>query len=176
MIHEIAYFGRGDALLKARLLIVSLLVVGGCGDVSIFPGVNRPIDSDPTSGSVVTVRFRNLTRTEAVSVQFYLAAEPLQNLPNDLFTEPHQVTASIGLAGTGIIQPIHEDVREFPCSTTLSIGTSGGEFLDAETGEPRGSGERRWLQHGPLKLCGSMVTFVYAGSVGQFTTAVEIED
>ena len=123
---------------------------------------------------IVTIRFRNLTVEEAVDVEFYASQNPMANLPDDLLVEENLVTASIGIAGTGIVQPLEEDVIEFPCEAGLTIGTRGGEFLDNETGEPRGMGEPRWAQEGPLALCGAVVTFEFAGDGVEFATALTI--
>ena len=43
--------------------------------------------------------------------------------------------------------------------TQLTLGTSGGQFLDAESGALRGRGTPRWAQEGPLALCGGEITF-----------------
>ena len=138
------------------------------------------VAEDPTPSvterpdDVVTLRFRNSTLDEAVDVEFYATNEPLANIPDDLFVPQNLVTASLGVAGTGIVTPLREDLITFPCSLDLTIGTLGGRFLDNETGEARGQGVRRWLEERPLGLCGTVVTFEYAGDDGVFTTILQL--
>ncbi len=131
-------------------------------------------EGDDTTLEVVTIRFRNLTADEAVNVEFHASQEPLESLPEDLFAEEYLVTTSIGIAGTGIIRPWQEDVIEFSCTANLTIGTPGGSFVDDESGEPRGIGVPRWVQEGPLALCGSVVTFEFSGDGIDFTTSLII--
>jgi hypothetical protein len=132
-------------------------------------------DAAPSEG-VVTVRFRNPLDREAVDVEFYATNEPLDALPDDLFVGEYLVTASVGVAGTGIIQPLKQDVIQFPCTEVLTIGTGGGHFIDHETGEVLGSGTPRWLQEGPLALCGGVVTFEFSVADGEYTTVVAVGD
>ena len=120
------------------------------------PGVEE------TDQVVVRVRFLNLTASNAVNVEFFASNEPIATLPEDLFLPANRITASIGVAGTGIIQPASQDTIDFPCTPTLTLGTMGGSFVDNETGEPRGIGTARWAQEQPLGLCGGSVTFVYS--------------
>ena len=127
-----------------------------------------------TPDGFVTVRFRNLTASEAVDVQFYATNERLENWPEDLFDPAYLVTTSIGVAGTGIIRPSQVDIIELPCSDGLTIGTLGGSFVDDESGEPRGVGVPRWAQDGPLPLCNNVVTFDYTSNEGVFSTALSI--
>jgi hypothetical protein len=142
----------------------------GNGD-TIPPGEGVPPDRE-----IVRVRFANLTTQEAVDVEFFASNEPLENLPDDLLLPEHQVTASIGVAGTGIIEPGGQDVIEFPCTPNLTLGTRGGSFVDNETGEPRGAGTPRWAQQGPLALCGAVVMFRFSGDGVDFTTTLTIGD
>lgn len=119
---------------------------------------------DETDQALVRVRFLNLTSANAVDVEFYASNEPVATLPDDLFVPANRITASIGVAGTGILQPANQDTIEFPCTPTLTLGTLGGSFVDNETGEPRGTGTARWAQEQPLGLCGGVVTFVYSSN------------
>ena len=120
------------------------------------PGVEE------TDQSVVRVRFVNLTSDNAVDVEFYASNEQFATLPDDLFMPANRISASIGVAGTGILEPANQDTIEFPCTPTLTLGTMGGSFVDNETGEARGIGTARWAQEKPLGLCGGSVTFVYS--------------
>lgn len=119
---------------------------------------------EETDQAVVRVRFLNLTSANAVDVEFYASNEPVATLPEDLFVPANRITASIGVAGTGILQPANQDAIDFPCTPTLTLGTQGGSFVDNETGEPRGMGTARWAQEQPLGLCGGVVTFVYSSN------------
>lgn len=166
----------------AGLLLATCLTAVSPAGCSLDLAALLPDDADPsqTSGGqrheneIVTIRFRNLTASEAVHVEFYATTQPLGVLPDDLFLPEHLVTASIGIAGTGIIPPQQPDVIEFPCTPTLTIGTLGGTFVDVESGEPRGQGVPRWAQEGPLGLCGSMVTFDFSGDPTAFGTTLSI--
>jgi len=124
---------------------------------------------------VITIRFRNLTAREAVNVEFHATNSELAVVPDDLFTPANLINASVGVAGTGIVQPVNVDIIEYRCTDTLTIGTAGGEFLDNESGEFRGRGAPRWLQEGPLALCGSVVTFEFLGDGGSFMTVVSVQ-
>lgn len=156
----------GACDIDPSMLLLDLDSVLGAEDPT--PSVTQRPDD------VVTVRFRNSTLDEAVDVEFYVANELLANIPDDLFVSQNLFTASLGVAGTGIVTPLREDVITLPCSLDLTIGTLGGRFLDNETGEVRGQGVRRWLEERPLGLCGAVVTFEYAGDAGVFTTILQL--
>lgn len=170
---------------SATAYLIAGLTPGLCGCESdlagLIPGLVGQTPEQPASGSErapdqVTLRFRNFAATEAVDVEFFAADVAPANLPEGLFVEEHRVTASLGVAGTGIVQPLREDVITLPCTPSLTVGVLGGRFLDNETGEFRGTGVQRWLQEGPLSLCGSTVTFEYSGAGDAFTTTVRIAD
>jgi len=124
----------------------------------------------------VTIRFVNGSETEAVEVQFFATDAPLENLPDDLFVEENQVQRSIGPAGQGFLEPRSGDEIEWPCSSDLTIGTMGGRFLESESGDERGFGQPRWLRQGPLALCGSTITFVFARDGDSFSTQVKVDN
>jgi len=164
-------------------MMIALIVGAGCG-VEMDPGSPAADDlsalsegdrDQPTPDAVI-VRFRNLTLSDAVNVEFYATNDPLETIPDDLFAPENLVTASIGVAGTGIVQPRTEDAIAFPCTADLTLGTAGGSFADNESGEPRGLGNPRWAQEGPLALCGAVVTFQFSGSGTNFTTILTISD
>ncbi len=155
------------------VLALGAMTFGGCA-IEVGEDVPRPIDEDVPEQDVVTVRFRNFSIIEAVHVEFFASTTSLSNLPDDLFVPENSVTASIGVAGTGIIVPLSEDVLEFPCTDGLILGTTGGSFVDNETGAPLGVGMSRWVQEGPLALCGHTVTFEYFSEVGAFMTVLSI--
>ncbi len=168
-------FVLGAGLAVGLVGVVSCTVDFGEGvpppDDTFAPGVDlRP------SEDMVAIRFRNLTADEAVNVEFYATNDSLEDLPDDLFVDDNLLTTSIGVAGTGIIQPWQVDAIEFPCTANLTIGTHGGRFVDSESGEPRGIGTPRWAQEGPLGLCGAVVTLEFAGDGVEFTTVLSIGD
>lgn len=173
--------GQGCRLLCRRgvgLVFAVTACFSGCG-LEIDPGPGRvgdepTPDDPPAAADVVTVRFRVFTSNEAVDVAFFATNDPLEVLPDDLFLPANAFSASIGLAGTGIVPPLSEDVIVFPCSETLTLGTTGGRFLDSETGDLLGTGVARWATEGPLGLCGSIVTFEYSGAEGARTTSLTI--
>jgi hypothetical protein len=169
-----------NQLLAAGLAISLIVSLHGCS-LDLL-GLMTPLDDSQGQANVevtegfVQIRFRNLLVNEAVDVQFHVADTTLSNLPEDLFAAEHLMTASIGVAGTGIIQPQKLDIIELPCTENLTIGTQGGRFTDNESGEPRGTGTPRWIQEGPVALCGSIVTFEFAAGDGdgEFTTTLSI--
>ena len=152
-------------------------ILCGCG--AITP------PEDLTAGSInpglggadqVVVRFVNLTQGEAVDVEFFASPTSPGVLPDDLFQEANRLVTSIGVAGTGIVEPQTQDAIALPCVDGLVLGTRGGRFVEVESGEPRGAGVQRWLAQTPLGLCGGMVSFEF-GKVGDsFTTVVRIQD
>lgn len=162
-----------------RLLASFLVVaVAGCEVDLSAPRPSDPevpdVPDDP--GGVVFIAFSNLSPTEAVDVQFHATNDPLAVLPDDLFVEETAASAGIGVAGTGIIQPLDDDLIVFPCTANLSMGTAGAIFLDNDSGETRGVAAMRWLQDRPLNLCGRLVTFEFAGAEGNFTVSVSVFD
>lgn len=138
-------------------------------------GVLDPEGRDLVPGNdEVLVRFVNLSTDEAVEVQFHGSNAALGTLPDDLFAAENLVTRGIGLAGSGILAPRTADQILFPCTTELVIGTLGGSFVDAQTGDARGEGQVRWAEDSPLGLCGSYVTFEYAPEGNEFVTRLRI--
>lgn len=160
-----------------------MAATAGCVDLltAVDPGANdNTFDSGSPVGrpndEQVLVRFANGTRSEAVDVQFFVSNSTLATLPDDLFAnETNRQTASIGIAGSSLIAPGKGDQIILPCDANLTIGTQGGDFRDAESGEPRGQGEPRWVQDKGLGLCGGTVTFVYLGDGQEFQTRVTVE-
>ncbi len=164
---------QGTASVCGRLISGAAIALAGCS-VDVAAVVPRPAVQTDTPGDVVTIRFRNLAVNEAVNVEFYATDDQLEDLPDDLFVPANRITANIGVAGTGIIEPMDADSIEFPCTATLTLGTTGGSFADNETGEPRGVGTPRWAQQGPLGLCHGVVTFEFSGDGVDFRTALTI--
>jgi hypothetical protein len=139
------------------------------GGGPVVPNVGEP------SNQQVLVRFLNLSRTEAVDVQFYAAPSGVTTVPADLFAEAFSVTMSVGVAGSSLVTPGAGDQVLMDCTPNLILGTEGGAFRDAESGEPRGVGQPRWVQDSGIGLCGATVTFLYAGGGTQFETRITVE-
>jgi len=123
----------------------------------------------------VTILFQNLSTTDAVDVQFFFIETNVLDAMNELFVEANAVSRTIGVAGTGILEPERSDLFELPCSTELTLGTAGGNFFDNDTGDPTGTGTPRWVQDSGLGLCRSVVTFVFSDEGDVFTTNITIE-
>ena len=155
------------------IVLVAVLGLAGCGI--------QVTDSDPPAAEVpdpppvvVTVRFQNFTLDDAVDVEFFATNDILEMLPDELFAPENHISTSIGVAGTGILQPLTADTIELPCTESTTVGTMGGSFVDNETGEPTGLGVARWAQEGPLGLCGATVTFSYSGGDGEYATNIGV--
>ena len=95
-------------------MLAAVMVMTGCGTDTVIDQTSAPSDESVTPQEVL-VRFRNFAESEAVDVEFYATNEPIEVLPDDLFRETNRVTASIGIAGTGIVTPRRTD------SITLSM-------------------------------------------------------
>jgi hypothetical protein len=166
------YYRTKSGLIAAATL-PALWFSAGCGvnldELLAVTTVTSPNRLE-LSQDAVLIRFRNLTGGEAVDVSFHATNAAIGMLPDDLFSDGNLVTANIGVAGTGIVQPLQEDIIDFPCTSTLTIGTQGGTFLDNNSGEVRGAGPPRWAQEGPLSLCGRFVTFVFSKNGEVFQT------
>lgn len=152
------------------ILLLAGTLVSGCGQTPVVPD-----GGEPTAPDTVLVVFRNLSLTDAVQVNFYASSDPVTNLPDDLFVPANLNTTGVGVAGTGIVQPAQFDfVRDFPCTDDLVIGTSGGQFVDNDSGEVRGTSPPRWLEAAAAGFCGGAVTFTFSNSDGEFETTVAI--
>jgi hypothetical protein len=163
------------------LLGIIVIAAGGCdslltdiADIADTPGIAPDSEVARPADQFVTIAFRNLATTDAVDVEFYTTMTRPENLPDGLFIEENAVTASLGVAGTGLLVPGSTDVLEIPCNDNLIVGTAGGEFLDNETGETTGRGEPRWLEATSTGLCGAIVGFTFDISGDTFITTVEL--
>jgi len=164
-------------------LAAALLLSSGCsalgsggGDPSGVGQSLGPVGAGQGQDSVVTVRFVNLTDTTAVNVQFYVSNETIESVPDDLFVEENLVTRSIGLAGSGIIAPRATDAIQIPCAPDLTLGSFGGVFAEAESGDVFGFGQSRWVTEDPVGFCGLQVTFEFSTVDDTYLTRVRIGD
>jgi len=155
------------------------VVLAGCAldmapEDTVVELTDDPAAAVEPATPIVTIRFRNVAVNEAVNVEFYATNDPTVTLPDDLFVPENSITTSVGVAGTGLLQPLQDDTIEFPCTPDLVVGTLGGTFLDNETGEVIGSGVARWAQETALGLCGYKILFEFGNDFGTFTTRVAI--
>ncbi len=148
-------------------ILVPLLPAADDGSVGMTPPEVQP--------DVVTVIFRNLSTTDAVDVQYFAVEASLADVQNELFVEENAVSRTLGVAGTGILEPGSVDFLELSCSDTLTLGTLGGNFFNNDTGDPTGSGTPRWVQELGLGLCRSVVTIAYDTEGNVFSTNITIE-
>ncbi len=153
--------------------LVGLVSILGCGNN--FNNAEKPLQDEPPP-RMVTIQFANLSTTEAVNVDFYLSYERMEFMPNGLFVSGNFFTEGVGVAGTGVIEPRSSDSIEIECTEFLSIGTTGGRFVDGESGESLGVGVPRWLQEGPLAICDGEVTFVYRSEEEGFNTTIVLKN
>ena len=167
-IHNVMFYNSLWFRWSAGVLIAAA-ASAGCATQSATDQIPTSPDA-PITPDEVLVRFRNYAESEAVDVEFYATNDPLAVVPDDLFQEANHFTTSIGVAGTGIVQPLRADAITFSCTEHLAMGTSGGSFWDNETGQARGVGTMRWVQEGPLGLCGHVVTFEFRPDGEGFVT------
>ena len=153
-----------------------MLCVGCSGDLffGLDTGLEPGLEEGPVTADEVLIRFRNFSLVDAVNVEFFATNETLATVPDDLFVDDHRTNASIGVAGTGLLEPAHSDAIVFLCTEDLVIGTTGGTFIDNDTGEVRGTGDRRWVQAKAIGLCGRTVTFEFAPDDVAFLTRMTI--
>ncbi len=158
------------------LLTVVLLASTACSVTADFGTPAGSGGGSSTRLDDVIVVFKNLTNSEAVDVEFHSTAEPLQNMPEDLFDPDNnfRILQGIGTGGSGRLAPGQEDSIKLDCSEDLALGTAGGTFVDNETGDERGRGNQQWLQGGGQFSCGKTFIFQFAGSGSSFTTEILI--
>ena len=59
----------------------------------------------------------------------------------------------------------------------MALGTTGGHFVDEESGADRGDGVQRWLQEGAQFTCGAEIVFEYSSlGDGAFNTVLLLSD
>lgn len=170
---------------RASIGLTSLLVLAStaCSVTAELspPGTGDAGGSTTDRGGgddVVTVTLRNLTDSEAVDVELHTTEEQLANIPTDLFDPDNNflVVRNIGVGGSGRLAPGQIDTIELDCAPGLLLGTSGGTFVDNESGDERGRGDVRWVQEGAQFSCGATIIFEFAGDGGAFSTGLLIGD
>jgi hypothetical protein len=153
-----------------------LLVLAACSVViEPNPGNGNGGSQEPPP-EFVTIRFINASSDQAVQVEFYATNEPLEAIPDELFADDtYLVNQSIGVAGSGLLEPQSGDEIDFECTETLTIGTLGGEFRDNETGEVLGRGNEVYKAPGGFSLCGGTAVFTYSSAGDEYVTRFAFE-
>ena len=142
------------------------------GNDAAPPPSNQP--TEPTASSSVRVVLINATEA-ALETEFFVSSSPLTDPATDLFSGANLFITGIGLAGTGLLAPGEADSADVPCTDDLTIGTRGGKFLDAETGDDLGTGTTRVLQAGLVFDCGDDISFAYRLDGDQYTVEVSLD-
>lgn len=170
---------RSNPITKLLSLLVAALIAsaGGCGlgftisdqDNGNDNGVNQP---PPPQG--VTVRLANLTDA-AVETSLYVSTNSLADPVAELFVPANLFTDRVGVAATGLIPPLDVDTIELDCGDELVVGTSEARFLDQETGDPLGTGNRRIVELDLVFDCGDQITFIYDREGNEYFVDLAIE-
>lgn len=155
---------------KLRLVLAAGgLFVGACG---LQDGMELPSGQDdgaapddsgrPVSGEEVSVRLLNGSEF-ALDVELYVVTVPDVATPEGLFGSPeHEYRDGIGFLSLGVLAPNAQAEVRLPCGEALFVGTTGGEFLDAVSGESVAEGTRtRHAMLGPQFDCGDRLTFQF---------------
>jgi len=139
----------------------------GCA-IEFLPGGNADAGGAGSGSDVrpdqsrVVVRLRNLADNEPVDVDFYAMSGVVSDVEAELFLEEHSYGDGIGLGANGRLAAGEEAVIELDCQAGLTLGTTGGTFLDLVTGEERGTGTLRWVMEGAQFSCGAIVVFEFS--------------
>ena len=149
-------------------IVASVVLMFAAGCSVPFPITNDNSDNSnddpgspqPAPEPLVMLRLVNGSDA-AVDAEIFVSSNSLADPATELFTEDHRFNDSIGLAGTGLLVPGSADSVIIDCAEGLTVGTSGGRFLDVEDGEELGTGTPRILQEEFVFDCGDVVTLVY---------------
>lgn len=154
----------------------AVAAMAGCGlDVNVGNGNNNDNGSgQEPPARIVTVNLANLTNA-AVETSLYVSTNALAAPLTDLFVPQNLYTKRVGVAATGLIPPLDVDSVDIECGDELTIGTSDALFLDQETGDELGQGNRRIVQLGLVFDCGDEITFVYDREDGEYLVDLIIE-
>jgi hypothetical protein len=160
------------------MLLVSPLLMGqGCGFTVTLPdedsGDGNPVGS-PVAENTVLFRFVNASEMLGVDVEFFATGSAVTDFDAELFIDENQVTA-VGLFGRGVVPGMDTDEVEVECSEALNVGTRGGEFLDADTGEVLGRGKQFIFTRDVNFICGDVITFEFFEREDEFTTEISIQ-
>jgi len=163
---------------KTRLAAAAVTaVLAGCGlDVSVGGNDNGNDNGagQPPPSRIVTVQLANLTNA-AVETSLFVSTNALADPLTELFVPQNLFTDRVGVAATGLIPPLDVDTIDIECGDELTIGTSDALFLDQETGDELGQGNRRIVQLGLVFDCGDEITFIYDREDGEYLVDLIIE-
>lgn len=178
-----------NGFIRMRVVCIQLMVLAGmlgtpgCS-IDVTPGLPVPNDNGEPGDTEdkIVVSFTNLAEEEAVDVEFYLTEATLEIFPDDLFVDENRVRGDrliedqgIGMANLATISPGEVEVLTLSCDRDLTLGTTGGTFVDAETGEERGQGTMIGLrQQDGLFSCGTVIEFAYEPDGEGFTTTLSL--
>lgn len=124
----------------------------------------------------VTIYVRNDTSREAVNVDFHASVAAIgPDVGTELFQNANRLAGLVGIAGSGLLQPGQADIVRWTCEDGVAVGTLGGTFLDANTGEVLGSGQRRWAQAGAQFTCGDLIVISFGATNDGYRTDMNIE-
>ena len=170
--------------LQRQLLVLAAsaaLWQGGCDVPSVIGPTELGDTGDAASVAldltIVEVRFIN-DSAAALDVQFYASAEPIGEDPGTtLFSAANQIATGIGFAGTGLLPKQSSDELILDCDAAVAIGTPGGRFVSAETGEEVGTGQQRVAALDLQYVCGETITFLYRYDplAGTYDTTLLVE-
>ena len=157
------------------MCVLSFALIGA--ECTTVTDIN-PADNGGSGGggtpNQITVRMVNASPSVAVAVQLYSSTGTVTNPDAELFVASNQQLAGIGFAGSGILQPNQTDEVQLACTAAATIGTSGGAFLNVDTGAQVGAGTRYVLALGSQYQCGSTITFTYTPSGNGYRTDVSV--
>lgn len=151
------------------------LLLGGCTlTAPLDPTADAPLPArDP---EFVTIYVRNDTSREAVNVDFHASVAAIgPDVGTELFQNANRLAGLVGIAGSGLLQPGQADIVRWTCEDGVAVGTLGGTFLDANTGEVLGSGQRRWAQAGAQFTCGDLIVISFGATNDGYRTDMNIE-
>ena len=110
----------------------------------------------------------------AVAVQLY-ATDQTGDAATVLFVEDNLITANVGFAGTGLLPAGEDDEILLNCDSAVMVGTLGGEFVDADTGEVQGTGQQRVLEQDLQFVCTETITLTYRENDDDFSTTLRLD-
>lgn len=126
---------------------------------------NRPstptVTEIPLPDPIVTVILANESDV-AVDTQLFVLNDVNNPQVDELFAERNQFRRGIGFLSLGILAPGEIVEVTLDCGSALTVGTTGGQFLDPETGDEITNGDTpRTATLGPQFDCLGTVVFTY---------------
>ncbi len=153
----------------ATLGLVTPLAVAGCV-ITISGNGNDNGDDNPPPTAVFTIRLYNQSDT-TLDPQFYFSADA--TTVDQLFVSENKFT-SFGVGTLGVLERGDSDEFTVECSAAHLLGTAGGAFGD-DVNNPTGNGRLIVLTQDLSVFCGDVVSFVFDGSDGAYTTTYTVD-